>query len=364
MRYFITFLLPVLVTCAVFINKTETVSGFWVVVFLLLAEGVLYCIYKRLKNNAVEFISGNMCTVEHYFPWVERVVRDEYRRDNNGNQYKVQVEKYVNHPDEYVGIYNINHKHYMSRDNFEYMCWRWGFRMYSFKTNHKNCVEGGGGEACDWNGDENSTKTVTITHRYHNPLKKSYSLFRSSGISKERVAELGLFDYPKLDSYDEQKVLLVKDGVPFSNDLEQAAVALQRLNAFCGETSQIHVFMLLVPASDGIEFTACQKDYWKGLNKNELVICLGVSNNMVRWCEAMSWSDNKTLELKIRSYFIDHPTLNLTPFVAWLRANLKYWKRKEFKDFEYLKNGEIEGGYWILLSVSILFSLMLWFLCH
>ena len=364
MMYYVVFLLPVIVTCAALITNPEAVSGFWVVVFLSLAEGVLYCVYKRLKNNAVEYISGYMCTVEHYFPWVERVVYEENRRDNNGNQYKVKVEKFVNHPDEYVGIFNIDHKQNMSRDDFEYMCWRWGFRMYSFTTNHKNCVEGGGGEACDWDGDENSTRTVTITHRYHNPLKKSDSLFRSSSISKERAAELRLFDYPEINFSDEQEVLLVKDGVPFSDDLERAAIALQRLNAFCGKKSQIHVFILLVPASDGIVYSAYQKDYWRGLNKNELVICLGVSNNMIQWCEAMSWLDDKTLELKIRSYFIDHPTQNLTPFVAWLRANLKYWKRKEFKDFEYLKNGKIERGYWALLSVSIVFSLMLWFLCH
>jgi hypothetical protein len=295
MRYYVAFLLPVIGTCAALVNKTDTESDFWVVIFLLLAEGVLYVLYKRLKNNAVEFLSGYMCTVKHYFPWVERVVCEEYRRDNNGNQYKVKVEKFVNHPDEYEEVFNINHKQNMSQDDFEYVCSIWGSRMYSFETNHKNCVRGGGGEACNWNRDENSTKTVTITHQYHNPLKKSNSLFRSSNISKERAAELGLFDYPKIDSSDEQKVLLVKDGVPLSDDLSRAAIALQRLNAFCGKTSQIHVFILLVPASDEIEFSAYQKDYWKGLNKNELVICLGVSNNMIQWCEAMSWSDNKTL---------------------------------------------------------------------
>ena len=364
MRYYVVFLLPVIGTCAALINKTDTDSDFWVVIFLLLAEGVLYILYKRLKNNAIEFFGGYMCTVKHYFPWVERVVREEYRRDKSGNQYKVKVEDEVDHPDEYVGVFNINHKQNMSQNDFEYVCSMWGFRMYSFKTNHNNCVRGGGGEACNWNGDENSTKTVTITHSYHNLLEKSDALFRSRGISKERAAELGLFDYPKIDSSGEQNVLLVKDGVPFSDDLARAAIALQRLNAFCGKKSQIHVFILLVPASDGIEFSTYQKDYWRGLNKNELVICLGVSNNMIQWCEAMSWLDDKTLELKIRSYFIDHPTLNLTPFVTWLRSNLKYWKRKEFKDFEYLKNGKIERGYWVLLSVSIFFSLLLWLFCH
>ncbi|MBR6130267.1 MAG: hypothetical protein IKQ20_00220 [Bacteroidales bacterium] len=45
-------------------------------------EWGLYGLYKRLQNNAKEFLSGYMREVMHFFPWVERVVREEYRRDS------------------------------------------------------------------------------------------------------------------------------------------------------------------------------------------------------------------------------------------------------------------------------------------
>lgn len=41
-------------------------------------EWGLYGLYKRLQNNAKEFLSGYMREVMHFFPWVERVVREEY----------------------------------------------------------------------------------------------------------------------------------------------------------------------------------------------------------------------------------------------------------------------------------------------
>lgn len=38
-------------------------------------EWGLYGLYKRLQNNAKEFLSGYMREVMHFFPWVERVVK-------------------------------------------------------------------------------------------------------------------------------------------------------------------------------------------------------------------------------------------------------------------------------------------------
>ena len=165
MRYYIIFSLPVIGACIALTTGTNPDSDIWAILLLLLVEFVLYLLYKRLKNNATEFLSGYMCRIEHYFAWVERVVKEEYQRDANGNQSKVKVARYVNHPDEYVEVFNINHKQHVSAEEFNRVCKRWNTGLYSFQTNHKNCVKGGGGEACKWNGDENSTKTATIIHK-------------------------------------------------------------------------------------------------------------------------------------------------------------------------------------------------------
>lgn len=363
MRYIVAFLLPVIGVCIAFLEGKSHDYVLIDIILLLLAEYVVNLLYERLKNNAIEYISGYALRVEHYFPWVERVVKKESKRDSNGHWVTEKVVKYVNHPDEYVEVFNIDHVQNISAKDFHWFCRRWGTGLYSIQTDHKNCVEGGGGEACDWDEDENSTETITITHRYHNPFRSSNSLFRSRLIEEERAVELGLCSYPEIEDNQEQSVIMVKEGVDIPDDLDEALVALQRLNAFCGESSEIHVFILLFPASDGIGITAYQKDYWNGLNKNELLICLGMNGQKVQWCEAMSWMDDKTLELKIRSYFIHHPRLRLTKFVSWLRANLIFWNRKEFKDFDYLKKGVPGSDYWLFLFVSFLVSALLCYIC-
>jgi len=356
MRYFIVYFLPVAAAGITLLSLQNTDLIFWTVFFLLIAEWLLYFLHKKLKNNAKEYVSGYLCKVLHYFPWVERVVDRETRYDQNGHSYTVEVERFVKHPDEYYEVYNISYQPSISGYEFDRMCDRWGTGMYYFDTNHHNCVSGGGGEACDWDGNEDSTYTATITHRYNNPLVKSNSLFRNGFISKKKAKELGLFKYPDARGSREQMVILVHEDVAIPEDFDSALAELQRLNAFCGDVYEIHVFILLFPADKGIEIASQQRDFWKGLNKNELVVCLGVNDQKVQWSEAMSWLDNKTLELKIRSYFIDNPVLGLTQFVTWLRSNLEYWKRKEFKDFDYLKKGKPSRNYWILLIISIVIS--------
>lgn len=170
-------------------------------------EWGLYGLYKRLQNNAKEFLSGYMREVMHFFPWVERMVREEYRRDSNGNQYKVKVEHFIHHPDEYVKVFNIDLQKHISKWEFESICDLWGTPFHSFQTHYPNCVQGGGGEACEWDGDEMSTETATITHRYSNPLRQSNSIFRSRIISKKKAKELGLCNYPKASRDNDQQTL-------------------------------------------------------------------------------------------------------------------------------------------------------------
>ncbi|MCR4966110.1 MAG: hypothetical protein K6A41_10715 [Bacteroidales bacterium] len=358
MRYFIVYFLPVAAAGITLLSLHDRDLVFGTVFFLLIAEWLLFFLHKKLKNNAKEYLSGYACKVLHFFPWVERRVNRETRYDSNGRSYTVEVEEFINHPDEYYELYNIDYQPPITGYEFERMCDRWGTGINYFDTNHPNCVRGGGGEECDWDGNEYSTYTATITHRYNNPLVKSNSIFRNSFISKKKSKELGLFEYPSARGSGEQMVILLHEGVAIPEDFDNALGELQRLNAFCGDIYQIHVFILLFPADKGIQMASLQRDYWKGLNKNELVVCLGVNGQNVQWCEAMSWSDNKTLELKIRSYFIDKPELNLSQFVVWLRSNLNYWKRKEFKDFDYLKKGKPSRNYWIWLTISFVISIL------
>ena len=113
--------------------------------------------------------------------------------------------------------------------------------------------------------------------------------------------------------------------------------------------------MLLFENKD-IEISEKQRSYWKGGNKNELVVCLGIKDNKVNWCNTFSWCDVPTIDVKTESYFIQNDTLDLKAYSDLLRESLdnKEWVRKNFEDFSYLiPELSLTQQIWVLI-ISIL----------
>lgn len=360
LSYFIP-LVALLIACFIDIDP----EYWWA--YLLLAGTALGIIalmrYRFVNFNATEYLSGYVTCVEHLNEWVEKVVTKETKYDSEGKSYTVEKVEYKKHPDEWYWYLNTGYSRHISESMFSHMCGVWGTGVYQFDTYHPNCVSGGGGERCHWNQIEYDTYTVTYPHKYRNPVQQSQSLFKSSLMPTDiNIRKIGLFDYPAIGNLDQQ-VILYHPELSVPEDFEQANVALQHLNAFMGLQHQIHVFILLFKAEQGLEIAAMQRDYWKGLNKNEFVVCLGVAEQQVKWCEALSWMDVPTLSLKTRDYFIEHETLDLLAFVAWLRGSLDSWKRKEFKDFAYLPKKMSQEKAAIYWSVSILLGILVFVFC-
>ena len=346
--YIIAFLLPLMALGAAFFYGVN--SSYWWAYALITAaaEGLVYLVFW-FKTRSIEYLSGYVTRVEHHYAWVERSEHTEYKTDSKGKSYTVKRVEYVNHPPEYHWMLNTGKDFLISSDTFSRMCRRWGTGRYQISVYHPNCVRGGGGEACDWDGHEYHTETVTYTHRYRNPVKNSHSIFRGQRIGGEEAGELGLFDYPAVTG--EQDVVLVSPGLKYTGDLGKANFELQHLNAFCGSLHEIHAFILLFPAEKGAGIALKQRDYWEGCNKNEFVVCLGMDGDKVAWCHTLSWMDEPTLDVAVKDWFVHHKTPSMTQFVSWLRDNLGLWRRKEFKDFRYLGwNMSQRGSVWFWLT--------------
>src|SRR5690606_21702232 len=76
--------------------------------------------------------------------------------------------------------------------------------------------------------------------------------------------------------------------------------------------------------------------YWKGGNKNELVICLGGTPSNIKWLETFSWCKEISTEVKLKSWFLTKETKTLDKLLEILPSTLEYWKRREFSEFEYI----------------------------
>lgn len=345
--YIVAFLLPLLALGVALIYGANP-SYWWVYSLIAVAaEGLVYLVFW-LKTRSVEYLSGYINSVIHHYAWVERkeITETKYK---DGKSYTTKRVEYINHPDEYFYTVNTGKTFGSSSDMFYRMCSRWGTGRYNISVYHPNCVRGGDGEACDWDGQEYNTDTVTYTHRYRNPVKNSNSIFRGQRISRGEAKQLGLFDYPSVTL--EQDVVLVSPSFNYNGDLSNANFELQHLNAFCGSLHQIHAFILLFPAEAEVSIALKQRDYWEGCNKNEFVVCLGVNGDKVEWCHTLSWMDEPTLDVAVKDWFTHHQTPSMTQFVSWLRNNLDLWRRKEFKDFRYLGwHMSQSGSVWFWLT--------------
>lgn len=336
MRLF-AYLLPVVTAIILFATKFNADIWWVFLLFLgvpLLILWIVELLFKHL--NDVEFLSAYVVSVAHYNEWVERVERTETISDEKGNVRTKTYIDYVTHPEYWEQTFNTGKRQFINYSEYEELCNLFGTPIQHFDTYYFNCVSGGGGQECHWDYNEMHTKTLTFSHRYRNYMRYSNSVMRFREVTPQDVKDKHLFDYPKPPKYYDQKVVLEQPDVDLVT--ADAQEAFQRLNAFCGERHEIHVFVLLFDATkQGVEAAELQRAYWEGGNQNEFVVCIGVDKDgTVKWSDAFSWMDVPTLSVATRQYLTQNPKLDLVALAQWIRDNLDKWKRKNFEDFKYL----------------------------
>lgn len=209
-------------------------------------------------------------------------------------------------------------------------------------------------------GDKNVTKwaenkplqPVFTEHTYRNKVQASQSLFSHIIVSNRSH----LYDYPKLRFNFSDPAILGSDI-----NLKQADESLQLYNARMGKIKQVKVWILLFknqPRSTGLE----QESYWKGGQKNEVVVCIG-SNADKKWCHTFCWSpdgntSNDMMKIEIRDH-IENNNLSLMETVDFVTKKVtEKFVRKQFKEFEYLT---VETPIWAsitVLMVSMIISMV------
>jgi hypothetical protein len=81
-----------------------------------------------------------------------------------------------------------------------------------------------------------------------------------------------------------------------------------------------------------------QEAYWKGGNKNEMVVCIGLSSRTrdLQWVKAFSWTPNRTLLVEIRENIMNTKKFSGKALYEVLRRDLEGFQRKQFKEFSYI----------------------------
>ena len=348
------FLIPI-VTVGILAFKFREKTALWEYAVVLVPSLLLFFALKYsfvyISSLDKEYLSDLVNKITYYEDWDETVMVTHTRTVSCGNG-KTRTETYVvperrYHPKRYVYETVTGETNDVSEDEYKLICYKLNMPAV-FKDMHRSYrSKDGDAYVTSWNRTRENSYPVTWTHLYQNKVKaSSYSIFKYRNMSEEEIKENKLFDYPEIKNNDQNPIL----GF---NATDTDIDAVRYLNGYRGPKNQIHVFILCFN-NPSLEVAEMQKAYWQGGNKNEFVVCLGVKNNTVIWCNPFSWSDEPMLEVKTRDYFIKHPDINFKDYAEWLDTQIdKNWHRKEFNDFNYLSI-ELSIGWYIAILIIIL----------
>ena len=360
------YLLPLL-SCVVLFALTGGFYEWWVYALVvggsMAFTGLIHWLMYRYRTHSKEYLGSFIYSIRHDDAWIERQEYTERVSDGKGGYKEVRRVRYIHHPDEYRYYTSIGTLYYFNRGDYNKIRHLWGTPCHHEQI-YGSHIKGGVRyyQTYEYSDllDELPTSDpfesrkvyrtmipITEEHSYVNKIKNSNSIFRFEEISSKTASEMGLWDYPDDYGYDMSPIL----GL----DVDAAIDDKYRMfNAYYGAIHQIRLFVLFFDsATQGVDIAEKQRAYWKGGNKNEFVICLGISKGKVGWCHAFSWMDEPVLSVKIEDYFRSNPILDMAKLLEWLREHLCDWKRKEFSDFKYIKVELNTLQYWSLFVLTI-----------
>lgn len=247
--------------------------------------------------------------------------------DNNGIQLSVSETKYKKLVSKFGNEHPVDmHRHYYTRDGD------------MFQTDFPN--------------NNDLLECVVTEHSYENRVQAARDVFNFEEVDTADIREYGLYQYPVVNGYTQRNLI---GNIKDSNYLNRK---LEILNARLGNKKQVKVFVLLF-RNKTRESGHYQEALWKGGNKNELVVCIGLDNNdNVSWCYPFTWCENQILKVNTRTHFEEEKKLDLNKGIDYLYTEVDTnFKRKHFKEFSYLtvepSTAEIIWTFVITILVNI-----------
>lgn len=290
------------------------------------------------QTRATEYWNAYLVRAEYVEPWstwVHKTCERCVERDTSGRC--TREEKYdCSYCDEngpsWTAYDNLGRSHSISQEHFERLCRTWGKRekveLNRSIKHHFGCGQDGESYVTNFDGVFEHTQPVVTSHSYENKVRSSKSIFNFQKVDPKDVATYGLVEYRPASLFDYNPIF----GI--SND--SASKRLSWWNAHLGTYKQVHM-NIIVFHNKNISAAEMQRSYWKGGNKNEFIICIGVdNNNKIQWTKVISWTEVEILKLRVERS-VNAMEFNLPAIVDTMAVNVrKEFKRKEFKDFKYI----------------------------
>lgn len=277
---------------------------------------------ELLISRDTEWLTGFAQQVEYHEMWDEEVscqhpiyVSIPSGTDANGNTTYTSV--YMGdehdydvrtHQPYYLAIDPVNgFEAKITSQLWERIRQEWGAEKIDLVHQNVHNIDGDMWVA-EFDGKDEHMLVLSVASIYENRLQSSKE-FVFDAISRDDKTKFALVDYPR-----SSQTTVADHHSLFGGEDENAALLGERItgaeradwllsvwNARHGRELQIRMLLLLY-RNQPEEAAEKQRNYWKGGNKNEVVICVGVNDaDQLLWCDVFSWMEGKAGEKLMES---------------------------------------------------------------
>jgi len=274
--------------------------------------------------------------------------------DSKGNiqTHTRTVTRYKTNPEKWTLFDNIKGSFSISKSYFEQLCNIWGNRTFKDMERHKTAhtiTQDGNAYVTKYDNVFDHTIPLCKQYTYENKVQCSKSVFNFEEVSNESKSKYKLFDYPSENIFNFNPILGYKSPI--------ATLRLQYYNALSGSKRQLHM-MLLVFQGQPLEAGLFQRSYWKGGNKNEFIVCIGLKGKEIKWTRVISWTEQEELKVKTAREIKEMKEFDPVQVVDYMGENIpKKFVRKKFVDFSYIAVHPTTTAIMITYGITLLVTL-------
>lgn len=311
----------------------------------------------HFQTSDTEYWNTYGTKASHYEAWNEWVEETCSREvcTGSGKDETCTTEYYDcsyedNHPEYWEIIDNTGHSFSINPSFFNHIVNLWGNKTFQDMHRDYYTYDGDAYHTIFQKPEENLQNLVPIcnSHTYENRVMVSKSVFNFQEVDTATIREYQLFEYPRDNRFNFNPILGYND--------RNASDKLNRYNALYGSSKQLHM-MILVFNNKPFDAGMMQESYWKGGNKNEFILCVGVNNNKITWTKIISWTEVESLKIKVKSDVMLMDTLNMDGIVDYMIKEVpRKFVRKKFADFNYLKIEPSTRAVIITFFITLIFS--------
>jgi len=335
-------IIPLIATIVliVFFKKQTAVLeiiGLWVASLFIIFLAKFFV--DTFDANETEYWGEYAIRVEYYEEWDEWIIQTCTREvpcgtDSKGNTryctetYDCSHRDY--HSPYWQAITNLGNSYSITQKKYNEFMGLWNNRKFIDMDRHYYTIDGNKYESY-WDNKDYNILPIITTHSYKNKVVHSSSIYEFPEVD---TSAYHLFEYPEVEDYNCNSILSeVKN-----KDIKWADKLLTYYNAKYGSSKQVRMW-LLIYKNKPFQYGTYQENYWKGGNKNEVVLCMGIDKDLsVQWAKVFSWTERENLKTDLRDSVLFQKKLDIYKTVNVFKDQVvEKFQRRDFSEFDYLE---------------------------